>query len=636
MFDLVKSHKIIMSIILFLIAVPFAFFGIDFYFQGGDQAGQVAKVGGVPISGREFDLALQQRQEQLRQAMQGRATPEMLNSPEVRQAVLNQLVDDRVTYQAAADAGVSVTASELQQVIASVPAFRENGGSGAFSRQMYEAALRSQGLSEAGFESMLRRDLILNRTRGAVTGSAFVPATVLDRLYRLRGEQREISQVAFEPRDFASKVKIEPAEAQAYYDANQAQFRLPEKVKVEYTLLSLDRVQQQVQITPEQVKQYYDERRAQFETPEERRARHILVSVPASASAEEKAKAKARAEGLLAEAKQAPKRFGEIARKSSEDPGSAAEGGDLGFFPRGRMVKPFDDAVFAAKVGDIVGPVETQFGYHIIQLEEVKAAGEGPGFETVKAQAEAELVKAEAGRRFAEAAETFSNLVYEQPDSLDPVVKEFDLVAQTSNWITREGGAQEDPLLDNQKFLSALFTEDVVKDRRNTEAVEIAPNVLVAARVVEHEAAKDRPFSEVQAEIVQQLTREKAAKLAREAGEARLAQLRGGESAGVAWSRPQLVSREQRGDLAPQAAQAVFSADAAKLPAYSGAQVGDRYLLFRITKVVESTSVDREQRQALGRQIDQAAGIESGSASLESLRKRIDVKINPKAVQPNS
>jgi peptidyl-prolyl cis-trans isomerase D len=634
MFDLVKSHKVILGVILFLVSVPFAFFGIDFYFRGGDAAGQVANVGGVPIGGREYEQALQRRQDQLRQAMQGRADAALLNSPEVRQAVLNDLVNDRLVYTAAVKSGVSVTNEDLQRIISSVPAFRENGGSGAFSRQLYERALQSQGMSEAGFEAMLRKDLVLTRVRSSLAGTAFISSAVLDRLYRLRGEQREVSEQVFAPEAFLAKVKVEAGEAQAYYDSHKAQFRIPEKVRAEYALLSLDRVQQQVQVTPEQIKQYYEERRAQFERPEERHARHILVSVPASASPEQKATAKAKADALAEEVRKAPKTFAEVAKKSSEDPGSAAEGGDLGFFPRGRMVKPFDDAVFAAKVGDIVGPVETQFGYHIIRLEEIKAAGAGPGFEALRPQAEAELRKSEAGRRFAEAAESFSNVVYEQPDSLEPAVKQFDLTLHKTGWITREGGAPEDPLLNNQKFLAALFTDDVIKDRRNTEAVEIAPNVLVAARITEHEAAKDRPFAEVQADIVQQLTREKAAKLAREAGEARLAQLKQGEAAGT-WSAAQLLSRERAGQLEPDAARTVFSADAAKLPAFVAAPAGDRYVVYRITKVVDGPPVDPQQRKALAQQINQAAGMEASTAMLENLRKRIDVKVNQKVLQPN-
>lgn len=636
MFDLVKSHKVVIGVILFLVSIPFAFFGIDFYFRGGDGAGQVAEVGNAPVSFAEFERALQQRQQQLRQAMQGRAdVADLVNSPQVREAVLNEVVDDRLMHVAAAKNGMVVTNAELAQIIANFPMFKEGGGTGGFSRQLYEAALRAQGLSEQGFEAMLRRDVLLNRTRNALNGSAFIPAAVLDRLYRVRGQEREISELVFAPEQFVSKVEVDAAAVQAYYDANKATFRVPEKVKVEYVLLSLERVQRQVQVTPEQIQEYYAQNRAQFEAAEERRARHILLSVPADATPEKKAEIRARAETLLAEAKAGPAgRFAELARKHSEDPGSAAEGGDLGRFPRGRMVKPFDDAVFAAQVGEVVGPVETQYGFHIIRVEEI-VAGSGTALEAATPQIEAELRKAEAGRRFAEAAEAFSNLVYEQPDSLEPAVKEFGLEVQTSDWISREGGAPDDPLLNNQKFLAAVFGEGVVKDRINTEAIEIAPNVLVAARVLEYAPAQDRPLDEVRASIQRQLTRERAVELAREAGQARLAKLNAGNGGAPGWSAAYRVSRAQRGGLAPEAAQAVFSADVAKLPAYAGAQVGERYVVYRISRVTDVEQVDAEQRKALASEIGQAAALESQTATLDSLRGRIGVKVNQKAIQPN-
>ncbi|NWG72984.1 MAG: peptidylprolyl isomerase, partial [Parvularculaceae bacterium] len=360
-----------------------------------------------------------------------------------------------------------------------LPAFRENGGSGEFSRALYESALRSQGMSEPMFEALLRRDLIMNRARQSVATTAFLPTAVMDRLYRLRAQEREVSQLVLTPQQFASRVTVEPDAVQAYYAANPTQFEVPEKVRVQYAILSLAGVEQRVQLTPEQIREYYEERRAQFEKPEERRARHILIAVPADATAQQKAQAREKADKLLAAARQSPKGFADLAEKNSEDPGSAVEGGDLGFFPRGRMVKAFDDAVFGMQVGEIAGPIETQYGFHVIKLEAIQAAA-GPKFEAVEAEVAEELRKAQASRRFAEAAETFSNLVYEQPDSLQPAAEALGLELQTSGWMTRAGGA-DNPLLDNDKFLKALFSDDTLKHERNTEAVEIAPNMLVAA-----------------------------------------------------------------------------------------------------------------------------------------------------------
>jgi peptidyl-prolyl cis-trans isomerase D len=428
---------------------------------------------------------------------------------------------------------------------------------------------------------------------------------------------------------------VERSEAQAYYEANEAQFTLPEKVRVEYLVLSLDGIEKQVKVSPDEVKQYFEERSKQFEAPEERRARHILITTPPGASAEQKDKARARAADLLAQAQKAPKSFAELARKHSEDPGSAAEGGELGFFPRGRMVKQFDDAVFGMKQGEIVGPIETQYGYHVIMLEEIKASA-GPRFETVAKEVEAELTRAQANRRFAEEAETFSNVVYEQPDSLQPAAEQFKLALQKSGWIAREGGA-DDPLLGNEKFLKALFTDDVIKDRRNTEAVEVAPNMIVSARVIEHEPAKQRSFEDVAAQIVGHLEQEKAARLAREEGEARLAKLKQGEAVAVSWSAAQMVTRERRAGLHPAAAQAVFGADASKLPGYVGVAAPDgRYVIYRISKVVDATTLDEQQRRGLARQIERTTAQAVAAATLESWRKAADVKINKKAIEKSS
>jgi peptidyl-prolyl cis-trans isomerase D len=636
MFDLVRNSKIVVGIILGLLAIPFAFFGVDFYFRGGDSMDNVAEVGGATITSREFTEALQRQQEQIREQLQGQADAALLDSPQVREGVLNQLVDERVAYATAIKRGITVSGAELQAVIAATPAFRENGGEGAFSRKLYEAALRSQGMSEPMYEDLRRRNLILGRLVGTLPATGFVPASVVERLYRIGQQQRQVSQAVLAPAQFAANAKVEQSEAQAFYDANKAQFMLPERARVEYLILSLDGIQKQVRVSPEEVKQYFEERRHQFEAPEERRARHILVTIPPNASAEQKAQAKARAADLLAQAQKAPKSFAELAKKHSEDPGSAAEGGDLGFFARGRMVKPFDDAVFGMKQqGEIAGPIETQFGYHVIMLEEIKTAP-GPRFETVAKDVEAELTKAQANKRFAEAAETFSNVVYEQPDSLQPAAEQFKLELQKSGWIAREGGA-DDPLLNNDKFLRALFTDDVIKDRRNTEAVEVAPNIIVSARVIEHEPARQRPFADVAPQIVGRLGQEKAARLAREEGEARLAKLRQGEALAMSWSAPQMVTRERRAGLHAEAAQAVFSADPGRLPAYVGAPAPDgRYVIYRISKVVEGTAVDEQMRQGLARQIERTTAQEVASATLESWKKAADVKINKKAIEKSS
>jgi peptidyl-prolyl cis-trans isomerase D len=635
MFDFVKNRRIVVGVIIGLMSIPFAFFGIDFYFRGGSGGDQVASVAGANISGREYSEALRQRQEQLRRATQGQVDPSLLDSPEVRRGVLDQLVDERVMYAAALKAGITVSDAQLQAVIAEIPAFREGGGTGKFSPALYQAALRAEGMSERQFEGMLRKDMIVNQVRQSVAATAIIPTAVMDRLYRLRVQEREVSQQVLAPEQFAAKVQIAPEAVKAYYDANQDRFKLPEKVRVQYAILTLDGVQRRVTLTPEQIEKHYEERRAQFEKPEERRASHILITVPANATPEQKAKAREKAEALLAQAKKSPQTFAELAKKNSEDPGSAQEGGDLGFFPHGKMVKQFDDAVFGMHIGDITGPVETQFGFHIIKLSATKPA-EGPKLETVKAQVEEELRKAEGGKRFAEAAETFSNLVYEQPDSLKAAADELKLELQTSGWITPQGGG-ENPLLNNQKFLRALFSEEALKQERNTEAIEITPGMLISARVIEHQPATLRPFEEVRAEIVARLTNDKAVELAKQEGEALLARLQKGEGDSRAWSPPQLVTRERRAGLHQEAIEGVFRADASKLPAFLGLSTPDgRYVIYRISRIIDVQTVDAEARKTLARQLEQMLGMEAESARLRGVKERTKVEINAKAIEKSS
>jgi peptidyl-prolyl cis-trans isomerase D len=267
----------------------------------------------------------------------------------------------------------------------------------------------------------------------------------------------------------------------------------------------------------------------------------------------------------------------------------------------------------------------------VIKLDEIHAA-EGPKFEAIKGKLEEEVRKAKAGRVFAQEADDFSNLVYDQPDTLQPVVDKFKLQKQTSGWVTRQGA--EPPLLENDKFLRSVFSDNVLKRKQNTEAVEIMPNMLISARVIEHEDAKQRPLEQVNAEIVKILTEQKAIEMARKEGEAMLDKLRKGEDVGVSWSAPQIVSREKREGLHPEAAQAVFRADWAKLPGYAGVEAqGGRYVLYRISKVIDVETVDPAQRKSLVQQLGPVLGQEAFAARVSSLKQKADVKVDEKKLE---
>ena len=633
MYDFIHRNKRVLQIVLaVLIVPPFALFGVDFYFRGNDTGGELARVGGTPISQQEFTDSLRQYQERLRQMMGGKVEQAMLDNPEIRRRVLEQLVDERLMYMAALKSGMSVPNAELQAVIADIPAFKDE--SGKFSARLYSDMLNARGMDEGKFESILRKDLMVGRNRDAVASTAFLPNSVLDQLYRLRQQQREVSQYIVDPSQYAAQVKVSEADAKSYYDSHKAEFEQPEKVKLQYVILTMEGLQKDIAITPKELEDEFNQRKEQLQQAEERHARHILIAIPPNATPEQKAAAKAKADELAGQAKKAPASFAELAKKNSEDPGSAPEGGDLGFFTRGKMVKPFDEAVFAMKTGEIAGPVETSFGYHIIKLDAVKAAA-GPTFEAVKPKLEEELRKTKGARAFAQHAEEFMNLVYDQPDSLQPVADKFKLQVQTSGWFTRQGG--EMPLLNNPKLLQAAFSEGTLKRGQNTEGVEVAPNMLVSARVVEHEAAKMRPFEEVRAQIDQALVRQKSIDLAAKEGAAQLEKLKKGEGTETKWSPPQTVTRERREGLHPEAAEAVFRADAAKLPAYAGLTTAEgRYVVYRVSKVVDVDTVGPEQRKAIAAQLDGIAGQEILQARINHLKSKADVRIDAKKLEQPS
>ena len=634
MYDFVYKHKRLLQIgLLVLIVPPFALFGIDFYFKNADTAGSLAKVGGSSISEGEFSRALRQSQDKLREMMKNNPDPAMLNSPQFKESVLNELIEKRVTLARAGQSGMAVSDAELQKIIAGIDAFHDT--TGKFSKERYRQLLQGQGMSPSMFEDQIRSNIMLEQIRSVYSGSAFVPTAVADRLLKIREQQREVSQVVFNPADFRKQVNVSDADAQKYFADHKNEFIVPERVRVEFVVLSLEAFQRGVQVSDEEVKKFYDENLSRYQVAEERRASHILIPVAASATPDEKAKARAQAEDLLAQVKANPKKFGELAAKYSKDPGSAEKGGDLGFFGHGLMVKPFDEAAFAMKVGEIVGPVETQYGFHIIRLDAIKPVQTTP-LATVKAQIVEDLRKPKVSKAFAEAADTFNNTVYEQFDSLQPAADALKLTVQKIDWVSRTGGAQN-PLLNNDKLLAVLFSAEVLKNKHNTSAVEVQPNMLLAARVIEHKEPEGMPFEQVRKDIVQQLTDQALTAAVEKEGRATLEKLQKGDAITLSWSKPETVTLQKRQGLHPEAAQAVFGADTTKLPSYVGAPVSQsRFVIYRVTKVTDGAATTVEQRNALAKQLAQMIGQEQYSAYLASLRERADVKIDKKKLGEGS
>ncbi|HZM44472.1 MAG TPA: SurA N-terminal domain-containing protein [Burkholderiales bacterium] len=625
MFDFTHKHKKLIQIVLFVIFLPFAFFGVDSYFHGREGAQTVATVGSHEISRQEFARALQDRQRSIQRMLQGRVDPAMLDSAEVRNAALEGLIQRRLLLDRALRSGMAVSDQYLQTAIADLPVFHGEGGK--FSLERYRQFLKSESESEVSFETRLRQDLILQQLTEAYAESAFVPRTVTERVARLAEQQREVSQLTIRPDQFAAAVRIEPEAARKYYEANRGEFDIPEQVRLEYVVLSLEELMKQAQFDPAEVPKYYESRRSQLEKAETQ-ARHILIAVDAAAGADAKNKAKAAAEDLYKQLKQRPAAFPELAKAHSQDPGSAANGGDLGFITRGSMkdVPEFEAALFKLKQGEISPPVESKLGFHIIQATEVRGA-RGKSLEEMRPEIEAELKKQAAARTFAEVGDKFNNTVYEQSESLKPAAELAKTSVRQSGWTTRARAA--DALLNHPRLLQAVFSEDVLKNKRNTEAVEVAPGTIVAARVIEHKPASVRPFEEVKGLIEKKLVLREAVRLAAQEGKSKLDSLKQGKETSAAWGAPQLVTRSDLKGLPETVVRQAFKVDAAALPAYAGvADPEGSYTILKITRVIDVQDIPADRREAFAEALRRTRGQEELTAYVASLRQKTGVKIS--------
>jgi peptidyl-prolyl cis-trans isomerase D len=627
MYDFLYRRKRTVQVILALITLPFAFFGVDYYFRDTARTGEVATVAGSRITQAEFDNTLRDQQERMRQQLGRNFDPAVFDDPEVRYSLLDGLIGQRLLQEQARRGRFSVSDEQLRQFISEIPAFQEGG---KFSQARYEQLLAMQNppKSPIEFARDVRRELMLGPVQESIAGGNIVARTNVERYLGLLEQQREAAVAAIDADAYLKDVRIDDAAVKAFYDANPSAFQVPEEVKLEYVTLTPDALGAQIPVDAAEVKKQYDDNARLYGKAEERQAAHILIAVKPDASEEQKANARKKAVEIAAQAKKNPAQFGELAKKVSEDPGSAAQGGDLGFFARdGSMVKPFEDAVFSMKAGEIADPVQSDFGWHVIKLLAIHPAKQ-QSFDEVKAQIEQDLKRQKAARKFAEAAEQLQNLVYEQADSLQPVAKALNLPVQSTPSLSR---AQVQALAqNNQKFVQAVFSPDSLQAKRNTEAMEIAPSTLMAARVVEYKPASPRAFDEVKAEIRRQLERKAAGELAQAAGKAKLALLQQGKEAGVTFGKPATLTRNQPQPGYPPAALAmIFQADATKLPAYAGS-VNERggYSVYRIQKVIAPAAPDAARLTALSNRVGEQMGRELAAAYVASLKAKADVKIN--------
>jgi peptidyl-prolyl cis-trans isomerase D len=629
MFDFFRKHTRVLQFVLVLLIFPsFVFFGIQGYskYTGGDNA-TVASVDDREITQLEWDAAHRDQVERIRRQNPG-ADAKLLDSPEIKLMALDGLVRERVMLAAANKLHLVTTDDRLARLFAADPQFaflRNPDGS------VNKDVLAAQGMSSELFAQRLRQDLSVRQVIQGIGGSGIAPASVTAAALDAYFQQREVQVQRFDAKDYLTKVNPSDADIEKYYKdpANIAQFQAPEQASIEYVVLDLDAMKKGIAVPEDDLRKYYSENAKRYTTPEERRASHILIKADKAAPAAERDKAKAKADALLAQLSKTPAAFADIARKNSDDPGSAAQGGDLDFFARGAMVKPFEDSAFSLKPGEMSGVVESDFGYHIIQLTAVRG-GEKKTFEAVRAELEDEVRKQLAQKKFSEAAVEFTNMVYEQPDSLKPALDKFKLELKKASGVTRTPAPDTTGPLANAKFLEALFGNDAIRNKRNTDAVETAPSQMVSGRVVQYAPARLLPLADVTAKVRQRVVATQAATAARKDGEARLAALKLAPQTALA-GEALVVSRAQVKDLPRPLLDAVLRTPSSPLPVFVGVDLGEQgYAVAKLVKVLGRDPVASDMAQAQTQYLQAWAGAEM-MAYYAALRNRFKVNVKVSA-----
>jgi peptidyl-prolyl cis-trans isomerase D len=635
MFEFIRTHQRWIMMFLMLLIIPsFGLLGIGNLDSFGSSANTVAKVAGRSITKQEFDNALRDQVNRYRQVAGDKFDPKLFDTPEEKQKILDGMITERVLDVAVDKQHLSVSDQVIRESVSGIAGLI--GPDGKFDSERYKSLLAAQGLTPLSYEARLRQDLAKQQLNVAIQSSGFVPKSVASRLSDIAAQEREVQEFLLKSADYVADAKVSDQMIKDYYAKNGKKFEVPAQLKAEYAVLNADVVAAQVSVSDADIAAFYESNKdKRFTAEEQRRASHILINLKKGAPAAEQAIAKAKAQALLDQVRKEPASFAKVAKENSQDPGSAERGGDLEFFGVGAMTKEFEGAAYKLNKGEISDLVQTEFGYHIIMLTDLKPATVRP-LDEVKGDITAELKKPLISKKYAEMAEIFNNTVDDQSDSLKPAADKLKLQVETVSGLTSEPnlalGATSP--FNNVKFLKAIFADEAIKSKRNTQAVEVAPSVLVAGRVLEFKPATVRPLDEVKTAIHDYLIQIEAGKLAKAAGEAKLAAVKAsGDVTGFTEAR--VVSRSKSQGLTNAALPLVMKADLSKLPAYVGVDtLGRGYTIYRINKVVSTIVADPARRQSEQEQISNILAQQDMLVYLDVLKRKSKVVILKPIVVP--
>jgi peptidyl-prolyl cis-trans isomerase D len=630
MLDFFRNHQRLMMALLILIIVPgLGMVGIQGFSNYFDENAYVASVNGHKITRAEFDNAFRQQVDRARSMLGAQFDAKMFDTPETRRAMVDSLVQQRVMSDETQRLHLTASDDAVRRALMNDPVISSlRKPDGTIDVDRYKQLLAMQGMTPAQYDERMRYTIASEQIPGSIQSTAFTSKALAQSLTELSEQKRDVQGLSLRTTDYASKVQPTDAQLQAYYDAHKQEFATPETASIQYLVLSPATIAASNKPSDADLKKFYDDNIQRYRTEGEVRASHILINAPKDMSAADKAKAKQKAEQILAQVKAHPDQFAQIAEKNSDDPGSASKGGDLGYFQPGQIAggKAFDDAAFSLKKGEVSNIVESDFGYHIIQATDVKPAATKP-FDEVKDAVAKDYAAQQGTKGFADSAQGFTDLVYEKSKTLQPAADKFKLAIQTATI-----GPKPDPKLppdsplNNAKFLAAVFAPDSVKDRNNTQAIDIGNSTLISARVVDYKPSAVPSFDAVKDAVRTKVVAEQAASMAQKEGQAKLADLEKSKSTD-GFTSPITVSRNDAQGLPPAALSAIFKADASKLPAYVGVDLGaDGYAIYRVNGIAKAAPVAADRLAGAQQQIAQVYAQADMEAYVDSLKARSKVK----------
>ncbi|SOE81734.1 peptidyl-prolyl cis-trans isomerase D [Caballeronia arationis] len=631
MLDFFRNHQRLMMALLILIIVPgLGIVGIQGFSSFFDENANVASVNGHKITRIEYDNALRQQVDRARQMLGAQFDPKMFETPAMRTALVDSLVQQRALADETQRLHLTASDEAVRRALLADPVISSlRKPDGTIDVERYKQLLAMQGMTPEQYDERIRYGLATDQIPGSIQASAFTSKALAQSLTELAEQRRDVQGLAFRTADYTSKVQPTVAQIKSYYDAHRNEFATPETASIQYLVLSPSTLSAVIKPTDADLKKYYDDNIQRYRTEGEVRASHILINAPKDGSAADKAKAKAKADELLTQVKAHPDQFAQIAEKNSEDPGSASKGGDLGYFSRGMIAggKAFDDAAFGLKKGEVSDVVQSDFGYHIIQATDVKPASTKP-FDEVKDALTKDYVAQQASKSLADDAQGFTDAVYEKSKTLQPAADKYKLQIQTATVApTPNPQLPQDNPLNNAKFLAAVFAPDSVKDHNNTQAIDVGGNTLIAARVADYKPAAVPALDTVKDTVRAKVVAEEAAAMARKDGAAKLAEVQKSNST-AGFSSVSTVSRNDPQGMPPVALGAIFKADASKLPAYVGVDLGnDGYAIYRVNGIQKATPVAADRLAGAQQQVAQVYAQAEMEAYLESLKARSKVKI---------